>query len=248
MGLVVEDKAIVAPGEVLAQGMDYLPGDNAFRENDKVISIRLGLVNVDGRAIKVIPLAGTYLPKRGDQIICRVDDISYSGWRVDTNTAYSAMLSMKDASSRYIERGADLSRIYGIGDYIIAEVTNVTSQNLIDISMKGPRLKKLIGGRIIQVSSCKVPRLIGRKGSMVSMIKDATGCEIIVGQNGLVWIKGEPENELLAVETIRLVEKKSHKSGLTEEVEKFLKENGATGTVGRSSVNSENSADSAESE
>jgi exosome complex component RRP4 len=59
---------------------------------------------------------------------------------------------------------------------------------------------------------------------MVSMIKDATGCEIIVGQNGLVWIKGEPDNELLAVKTVRLVEKNSHKSGLTEEVEKFLKQ------------------------
>ncbi|MBW2994923.1 exosome complex protein Rrp4 [Candidatus Woesearchaeota archaeon] len=224
MGLIIEDKAIVVPGEILAEGMDYLPGQNALREKEKVISSRLGLVNVDGRAIKVIPLAGTYLPKRGDQIICKVEDISYSGWRVSTNTAYTAMLSMKDATSAYIERGADLSKYFAIGDYMIAEVTNVTGQNLIDISMKGPRLKKLIGGRIIQVSACKVPRIIGRKGSMVSMIKNATGCEIVVGQNGLVWIKGEPDNERLAVETIQYVENNSHKQGLTEEVEKFLKE------------------------
>jgi exosome complex component RRP4 len=224
MGLITQDKAIVVPGEMLAEGMDYLPGDNAFREGEKVISIRLGLVNVDGRAIKVIPLAGTYLPKVGDQIICKVEDISYSGWRVSTNTAYSAVLSMKEASARYIEKGADLSRLYAIGDYILAEIVNVTSQNLIDISMKAPRLKKLIGGRIFQISPCKVPRLIGRKGSMVSMIKDATGCEIVVGQNGLVWVKGEPDKELLAVKTADYVEKNSHKSGLTEQVEMFLKE------------------------
>jgi len=224
MGLIVQDKAIVVPGEMLAEGMDYLPADNAFRENDKVISIRLGLVNIDGRAIKVIPLAGTYLPKVGDQVICKVEDISYSGWRVSTNTAYTAMLSMKEASARYIERGADLSRLFAIGDYVIAEIINVTSQNLIDISMKAPRLKKLTGGRILEISPCKVPRLIGRKGSMVSMIKDATGCEIVVGQNGLVWIRGEPDSELIAVETIEYVQQNAHKSGLTEQVEAFLKQ------------------------
>ncbi len=224
MGLIVQDKAIVVPGEMLAEGMDYLPADNAFRENDKVISIRLGLVNIDGRAIKVIPLAGTYLPKVGDQVICKVEDISYSGWRVSTNTAYTAMLSMKEASARYIERGADLSRLFAIGDYVIAEIINVTSQNLIDISMKAPRLKKLTGGRILEISPCKVPRLIGRKGSMVSMIKDATGCEIVVGQNGLVWIRGEPDSELIAVQTIEYVQQNAHKSGLTEQVEAFLKQ------------------------
>jgi len=224
MGLIAKDKTIVVPGEILAEGMDYLPGQGAFREKEKVISSRLGLVNVDGRAIKVIPLAGTYLPKRGDQIICKVQDISYTGWRVNTNTAYTAVLSMKEATTAYIERGADLSKYFAIGDYIMAEVTNVTEQNLIDISMRGPRLKKLIGGRIIEVSPVKVPRIIGRKGSMVSMIKNATGCEIIVGQNGLIWIKGEPDNERLAVDTVKYVEKNSHKQGLTEDVEKFLKE------------------------
>jgi exosome complex component RRP4 len=224
MGLITKDHAIVVPGEVLAEGMDYLPGQCAFREGEQVISSRLGLVNVDGRAIKVIPLAGTYLPKSGDQIICKVEDISYSGWRVSTNTAYTAVLSMKEASSKYIERGADLSKLFAIGDYMLAEVTNVTEQNLIDISMRAPRLKKLIGGRIIEVSPVKVPRIIGRKGSMVSTIKTATGCDIIVGQNGLVWIKGEPEKERLAVETIRYVETNAHKQGLTEDVEKFLKQ------------------------
>lgn len=224
MGLVIEDKTIVVPGEVLAEGMDYLPGAGAFREKERVIASQLGLVNVDGRALKVIPLAGSYLPKRGDQIICKVIDISYTGWRVDTNTAYSAVLSMKEGSTKYIEKGSDLSKFYAIGDYMMAEIVNVTEQNLIDITMRGPRMKKLIGGRIIEVSPCKVPRLIGRKGSMVSMIKEATGCEIMVGQNGLVWIKGEPEGELLAVKTIELVEGNSHKQGLTEDVEKFLKE------------------------
>ena len=220
MSLLVEDKTVVAPGTILAEGMDFLPGGGAFREGDKVIASRLGLVNVDGRAIKLVPLKSSYIPKPGDRIICKVFDISYSGWRVNTNTAYPAMLSISEASSQYIEKGADLSKIFPIGSYMIAKITNVTSQNLIDVSTKGPGLGKLGAGRIIEVNPAKVPRIIGKAGSMVSMIKKATGCNIMVGQNGLVWIRGD--NEHIAVNAIRKIENEAHTQGLTEKIEQFL--------------------------
>ncbi len=57
---------------------------------------------------------------------------------------------------------------------------------------------------------------------MIKLIKDATECRITVGQNGLCWIQGEPENEMLAAETIKLVEEKAHTEGLTDEISKFL--------------------------
>jgi len=226
MGLLVENKTIAVPGDMLAEGMDYLPGENAFRDGEKIISSRVGLVSVDGRAVKIIPLAGTYLPKAGDRIICKVFDLTYSAWRVDTNTAYPAMLSMMEASNSYIEKGANLHKILTINDWIVAKILNVTGQNLIDITLKAPGLGKLKPGRIIEVSPVKVPRIIGKQGSMVSMIKDATKCQITVGQNGLIWISGEPENELLAEETIRKIEKEAHTSGLTESIEAFLKSKG----------------------
>jgi exosome complex component RRP4 len=224
MPLKVENKSIVVPGEILAEGMDFLPGEGAFRDKELVISKRVGLLNVDGRAVKIIPLAGTYLPKIGDRIICKVIDVTYTGWRVDTNTAYSAMLSMKEATSDYIERGADLNKYFAIGDFMVAKITNVTGQNLIDISVKGPGLMKLRAGRIININPCKVPRVIGKQGSMVSKIKTATGCNVVVGQNGLIWIKGEPETELIAEECIKKIDKEAHISGLTDAIDEFLKE------------------------
>ena len=69
--LLVKDKDIVVPGESLAEGMDYLPGNGTYREGDKILASQLGLVAVDGRAIKLIALSGKYLPKRGDTIICK---------------------------------------------------------------------------------------------------------------------------------------------------------------------------------
>jgi exosome complex component RRP4 len=226
--LLVKEKEIVVPGEKLAEGMDNLPGVGTYRDGDNILAGRLGLTYIDGRTIKLIPLSGKYTPKRNDTIICRVIDINFSGWRVDTNSAYSAMLSMKDATSAYIQKGADLTQYYNLGEYIVANVVNVTSQKLIDVTMKGPGLHKLKGGRIIEVSCHKVPRIIGKQGSMVSMIKNATGCRITVGQNGLVWIQGEPDKELLVEKTIRKIEKESHLAGLTDRIQKFLeKETGA---------------------
>ena len=91
--------------------------------------------------------------------------------------------------------------------------------------MKGPGLRKLKGGRIVEVASNKVPRIIGKQGSMVSMIKDATGCNISVGQNGIIWIDGSPEGELLAIMAIRKIEEESHLSGLTDKIKGFLEKN-----------------------
>ena len=220
--VIVKNKDIAVPGEILAEGMDNLPGEGTYRDGEKIVAGRLGLVMVDGRAIKLIPLSGRYIPKTHDTIIGKVEDITFSGWRIDTNSAYSAMLSMKDATSDYIARGADLTKYYDLGDYVVCEVVNVTSQKLIDVSMKGPGLKKLDGGRVIKVNPNKVPRIIGKQGSMVSMIKDATGCRIVVGQNGLVWIDGDPKGELTVVKTIQKIEEESHTTGLTDRIKEFL--------------------------
>mgnify|MGYP001563271058 CR=1 FL=1 len=223
--IIAKDKEISVPGETLATGMDLLPGAGTYRDGEKIIANRLGLVTIEGRTIKLIPLSGRYVPKTGDVIICKVIDVGFAGWRLDTNSAYSAMLSMKDATSDFIARGANLTQYYDLGDYIVCKIINVTSQKLIDVTMKGPGLRKLKGGRIIEVDPNKVPRIIGKQGSMVMMIKEAAKCNISVGQNGLIWIDGEPINELLAIQAISKIEKESHLSGLTDKIKEFLEKN-----------------------
>jgi len=220
--LLVKNKAVVVPGEDIAQGMDFVPGKGTYRDGEKIIAAGVGLVNMVGRTINLIHLSGKYMPKIGDVIIGQIVDISLFGWRVDTNSAYPAMLSMKDATSSYIEKGADLTQYFNFGDYIVTKIIKVTGQKLVDITMKGPGLKKLKSGRIIKVNPNKVPRIIGKQGSMVSMIKDATKCRIIVGQNGLVWVEGQIENELMAVKTIQKIAKESHITGLTDIIKEYL--------------------------
>lgn len=223
--LLIQERDVVIPGEALAEGIDFLPGENTYRQEETIYSKILGLVSVSGRVLKITPLAGPYLPMVGDKIIGRVTDITFSGWRVDTATAYSAMLNVKDATTRFIKKEEDLSQILAIGDYVVVLITNVTSQNLIDLTMKEPGLHKINGGRIVSINSMKVPRVIGKKGSMITLIKEKTGCDITIGQNGLAWVKGTPEGEFLAEQAIKFIEEKAHQEGLTERIERFLEEN-----------------------
>lgn len=222
MTMLVKEKDIVVPGEELASGIDYLPSNGTYRENEKIIASQIGLVSLDGKVIKIIPLSGRYIPKRNDMVIGKIVNMSFSGWLVDVGYAYEANLSLKEATSEYVERGADLTRFYDFGDLIVAKVLNVTKSKFIDLTMKGLGLRKLRSGRILEVTPTKVPRIIGKQGSMISMIKEATGCNITVAQNGRVWIQGEPEKELLAANAIIKIDKESHTEGLTEKVKNIL--------------------------
>ncbi len=220
--IFVKNKDVVVPGDIMATGMDYLPGRGTYRKDENIVAQRVGLVNVDGRAIKLTALSGRYLPRTNDVVIGKVIDITMHGWRLDIDSAYSGMLMMKDATSQFIEKGADLTRYYNLGDYLVCKITNVTSQKLVDVSLKGPGLKKLTSGRLIKVTPCKVPRIIGKHGSMVNMLKEATGAWITVGQNGIIWLKGDPKAEMITIKAIRMIENEAHIPGLTTRVKEFL--------------------------
>lgn len=226
--LIAKDKQIAVPGETLATGMEYLPSYGTYRFGDKILANKMGVVNVDGKVLKIIPVSGRYFPKKGDVVIGRVTDVNFSGWRVNINCAYEAMLGVKDATSDFIRRGENLTKFFDIGDLMVTQIINVTSQNLVDLSLKGPGLKKVWGGRIIEVNPYKVPRIIGKQGSMVSMIKDASGCKIIVGQNGLVFISGTNDGEILAADVIKKIESESHTQGLTDKIKEYLDANRVT--------------------
>jgi len=226
--LKAADKSIVVPGELLATGLSFIPGSGCYRQGDKVLASMLGMLTMEGKVLKIIALSGRYIPKIGDRVVAKVIDVLISGWRLEFGSPYSGVLSVKDGTSDFVERGADMTRYFNLGDYIVTKIMNVTSQKLVDLTMRGPGLRKLHDGRMIEVNPHKIPRIIGREASMVSMIKFATGCNIAVGQNGWVWIEGAPEKEIIAVKAIRKIEEEAHLPGLTDRIKEFLeKETGA---------------------
>lgn len=226
-GVLVSDKDIVVPGQVLAEGMDFLPGSNVLRDGNQLIATKLGLAQVSNRLVKLVPLVGGYIPKKGDMVIGKIASISTSGWRVDFGWPFEALLSIREASNSYIPVNGieDMAKVFNFGDEVIVLITNVFGNKIVDVSAKAPGLRKLGPGRLVRIEASKVPRVIGKQGSMINMIKEYTGCKVLVGQNGIVWLSGpDAESELLAVQVIKKIEDESHISGLTDRIKAFFEE------------------------
>ena len=216
--IYVNEKDLVVPGELLAED-DYYPGRGTFEDDGKICSKLLGLVSLRNKKISVIPLKSKYLPKKGDVVIGKIDDVRFSMWGVDINSPYSGILPASEVFGR---EKKELSRVFDIGDVLFLRIVDVDEVKKVKLGLKGRGMGKFKGGVIVDIAPTKVPRLIGKKGSMINMIKDKTGCKIVVGQNGLVWVKGNEDMEQIVKSIIKLIEKEAHTSGLTDRIKNKL--------------------------
>lgn len=231
MVLVVEPKQVVAPGELLAEG-DHILGDNSYRIGNQIFSACIGLVEVDGNRVFVVPLKGGYIPRVGDLVAGRIVDIGLSGWSVDILAPYPAMLPASETPGPRGPRRRDLSETFDVGDTVLAQVLAFDRTRDPLLTIKGPGLGKVSTGRVVEISAAKIPRLIGRKGSMISMLKRETGSQITVGQNGVALVWGKtPESERLAVEAIYMVEREAHTRGLTDRIREMIARSSVVGQV-----------------
>ena len=215
-------RKVIVPGEIIVSGEDYLPGEGARREGDNIVASKFGLAEIAGRVVKVISIFGAFVPRRNNVIIGRVSDITYAGWLIDIDAAGSGFLPIEEAP-RFINRN-EMDQYLAIGDVIAAKIWSVKAKG-IDLAMKGKGLGKLEGGYIFKIVPSRVPRVIGREGSMVNLIKEKTGCSITIGQNGWIWIKGSSiDEEIKARRAIEFVADKVFINGLTEKVEEWFGE------------------------
>jgi exosome complex component RRP4 len=91
--------------------------------------------------------------------------------------------------------------------------------------MKGRGLEVLEGGMVLEVSPAKIPRIIGRRGSMINMINDHLRIDTVVGQNGRIWIKTSDVQRLrLGIKAFKMIEEQAHTSNLTDRINKMLAE------------------------
>ncbi|HPX78224.1 MAG TPA: exosome complex RNA-binding protein Rrp4, partial [Methanobacterium sp.] len=190
-----------------------------FKEDDKICSSLVGLVAVRDKKISVIPIQSKYIPKRGDVVIGEITDIRFSMWNLNINSPYSGILPASDVFGK---EKRDLSKAFVVGDVLFLRVVDVDEVKKVKLGLKGRGLGKFRDGILIYITPTKVPRLIGKKGSMINMIKDETKCEVVVGQNGVVWVKGDPSMERVAEKVINMIEEQAHTSGLTDRVRNML--------------------------
>ncbi len=223
MSLHFKNRDIVVPGELLAEG-EYKPGEGTFREGNYIYSSVVGLAEAKGKLIQVVAFEGAYIPKAGDVVIGKVMDVKMTSWRIDIKSPYQAIMHPINVAERRLDLlKDDLRRFFDVGDTLVAKIMSFDRTRTPVLTTKERGLGKLQGGYLIEILPTKIPRLIGRKGSMINMIKKETGCQIVIGQNGIVWVSGKSfEDEERVIKAIRQIEREAHTSGLTDRIRDLI--------------------------
>lgn len=198
-------KVIVVPGDLVTEERKKL-GQHVFIEDGKVYSDALGITYPDSEIAYVVPLAGIYIPQRDDLIVGIVERETVKGYMVNINSIYPSYLSA-DKCRDVLQKASVISAK-------VDAVNEINEAELFDVRV-------FYGGEILSVNPSKVPRIIGKNGSMLSVLKEGTGCNLLVGRNGWVWIKGGDVKKL--ADAIKLIESEAHLDNLTVKVEAFLK-------------------------
>jgi exosome complex component RRP4 len=213
----------VIPGDKIIEG-NYKPLMNVMKSGDYLISTRVGIAEAGKDGVKVIPLSGVYIPRVNDLVIGKVIDRSSLSWDVDINSCFFAHLPAQDVFGRdFSPARDDMGRQLSIGDLIIARIVSFDRTRDPMLTVQDKDLGKIPYGEFIKISPTRVPRLIGKRGSMIQTIEQATQTRVIIGQNGIVVVTGrDPEGLSLAVKAIKMVEEESHTTNLTQRVKTLL--------------------------
>ena len=213
----------VIPGDVVTTG-PFRPEQNVVLEGNKIIATALGISEIYDDSVRVIPLTGKYIPKINDLVIGKVNSHTSLSWELDINSCYVGFLPAQDVFGRDFSAHADeLATKLRTGDLVAARIANFdrTRDPLVSISDRD--LGKIDSGVLMEISPSKVPRLIGKKGSMIQMIEEATDAAVTIGQNGWVVVSCEsPEGLLKAKKAIQMVNEQAHVANLTDQVKEML--------------------------
>jgi len=213
------DRVLVLPGEEIP-GRGLKPGPGTFRVGGRVYASVLGLLSERPPFVQVVPLSGRYIPKAGDVVIGTVTDVQTTFWLLDIGAPRWAPLHVTGSPWK-VEVG-EADRYLGVGDSVVVQVENLEATGRIGVTMLGDGLGKLEGGTIVRVSPARIPRVVGRGGSMIQTITAQTGARVAIGQNGRIWVDGNPEAIRRVTDVLRMIEANGQRSGLTSRVESYL--------------------------
>ena len=218
-----DKKRYVIPGDVITTG-PYRPDQNVTLDGNRITATVIGISEISDDSVRVIPLTGMYIPKSSDLVIGKVVSHTSLSWEVDINSCYVGILPAADVFGRDFSAHADeLTSKLDKGDLIAARIVNFDRTRDPLITIADRELGKIESGTLIKISPSKVPRLIGKRGSMIQTVEMATHAVITIGQNGLIVVSCDDSNGLLkAIKAIRMIEEEAHMANLTDKVKEML--------------------------
>lgn len=213
----------VVPGDRIIEG-NFRPLSNVTKSGNSIIATRIGIAEATRDGIKVIPLSGVYIPRVNDIVIGKIIDHSSLSWQVDISSCFSAHLPAQDVFGRdFSPARDDMNKQLAIGDLVTARIMAFDRTRDPMLTVQDKDLGRIPRGEFLKISATRVPRLIGKRGSMIQTIEQATQTRILIGQNGIVVVTGRnAEGTQLAIGAIRMVEEEAHTSNLTQRIKTLL--------------------------
>jgi exosome complex component RRP4 len=217
----------VIPGDTITSG-PYRPEQNVTMRGKNIVATTVGISEIFDNTVRVIPLTGKYYPKINDLVIGKVTTNTSLSWELDISSSYVGVLPASDVFGRNFSAHADeLFSKLRPGDLVATRVANFDRTRDPLLTVSDMDLGKIDSGDLVEISPSKVPRLIGKRGSMIQIIENATGTTITIGQNGRIVVAGEdPDGLLKAKRAIQMINEKAHVANLTEQVRKMLETKG----------------------
>ncbi len=205
---------VVTPGQILSDEVKKA-GSHTYIYGGKVYSAVTGVVSFRTDKINIIPAKGPYRPQENDSIIGIITDIKPNMYEVDLGWHVVGLIKSKSKKGR-------TSFKLNIGDVVYTTVRYCGIRGVFLES--GDGLKKIEKGLLVMINPVKIPRLIGKKGNMLSLLKRETECQFYVGRNGLIAIIGkDSKHEFAAASAIKLIEEESHIKGLSDRVSALIR-------------------------
>ncbi|MCK4717576.1 MAG: RNA-binding protein [Thermoplasmata archaeon] len=214
-----ENREVFLPGDEVGGG-DLRAGAGTYSSDGKIFASQIGIKSIRSNFVNIIPMGGAYVPRIGDQVIAYVTEMGPTYWLTDIKSPYPAPLHVNDTPWK-VDFG-DTGKYLKVGDAIIVVISEVDEIRHVQISMREHGHRRLNTGLLMEMTPSKVPRVIGKSGSMISLIKDGANCRMFVGQNGRIWVDGEEDSMELALQALDMIEKHAHSSGLTDRVKTLL--------------------------
>ena len=216
----------VLPGDTISGS--YEPSENIILDDNRLLSTKIGFCEINDNEASVAPLTGFYIPKSDDLVIGKIKSHTSMVWEVNINSYHIGILPAFDIFGKdYNPSKDDLSLKFNVGDLVAVRIVSGDTARDPLLTISGENLGKIDSGELVKISPAKIPRLIGKHGSMIQTIESSTGTSITIGQNGLVVVSSDESNGLLkAIEAIQMVEEQAHLADLTDKVKKMLETNG----------------------
>ena len=217
----------VIPGDVITTA-PFRPEQNVILDGKRIIATVVGTSEIYDDSVRVIPLAGKYSPKINDLVIGKVVSHSSLSWELDINSCYVGFLPAQDVFGRDFSAHADeLTSKLKKGDLVVARIANSDRSRDPLLTVSDKELGKIESGELVKISPSKVPRLIGKRGTMIQTIETATDAIITIGQNGWIVVSCENRNGLLkAIKAIQMIDEQAHIANLTDRVKLMLESSG----------------------